>query len=86
MGIARQSGGRVLNVVLSRKGFDSASGGIPSPILPGGKLVPLPIPAAGDRHTFDEVAINQVSLGTLVEDLTGGKIKENRMAVCRTLE
>jgi hypothetical protein len=69
-----------LNIVLSRKGFDSASGGIPSPILPGGKLVPLPIPVAGDPHSYDEVTINEISLGTLVEDLTGGKIK--RTARC----
>jgi hypothetical protein len=33
-----------MRVILSRKGFDSASGGMPSPILPGGTLLSLPIP------------------------------------------
>jgi Nucleotide modification associated domain 3 len=33
-----------MRVILSRKGFDSASGGMPSPILPDGALISLPIP------------------------------------------
>lgn len=33
-----------MRVILSRKGFDSASGGMPSPILPDGTLLSLPIP------------------------------------------
>ena len=36
-----------MKVILSRKGFDSASGGGPSPILPDGTLLSLPIPEAG---------------------------------------
>ena len=64
-----------LKIVLSRKGFDSGSGGIPSPILPGGLLVPLPIPAFHDPHTYDEITINGVPLGDLVEELTGQRIE-----------
>ena len=33
-----------MRVILSRKGFDSSAGGIPSPILPDGALLSLPIP------------------------------------------
>lgn len=33
-----------MKVILSRKGFDSAAGGYPSPILPDGTLLSLPIP------------------------------------------
>lgn len=33
-----------MRVVLSRKGFDSTAGGGPSPLLPDGRLVTLPIP------------------------------------------
>ena len=36
-----------LRLVLSRKGFDSDFGGRPSPILPDGQLVSLPIPDPG---------------------------------------
>jgi hypothetical protein len=67
-----------LKIVLSRKGFDSASGGVPNPILPGGILIPLPIPATRDPHTYDEVAVNGVALGPLVEELTGGRIERTR--------
>ena len=34
-----------MKVILSRKGFDSAYGGYPSPILPDGRLISLPIPS-----------------------------------------
>lgn len=33
-----------MKVILSRKGFDSVNGGCPSPILPDGTLLSLPIP------------------------------------------
>jgi hypothetical protein len=33
-----------MKVILSSKGFDSASGGKPGPILPDGTLISLPIP------------------------------------------
>jgi hypothetical protein len=33
-----------MKVILSRKGFDSVNGGYPSPILPDGRMVSLPIP------------------------------------------
>jgi hypothetical protein len=33
-----------MKVILSRKGFDSSDGGMPSPILPDGTLISLPIP------------------------------------------
>ncbi|MBU6296882.1 MAG: hypothetical protein KGJ79_04965 [Alphaproteobacteria bacterium] len=65
----------LLKVILSRKGFDSANGGVASPILPGGTLVPLPIPAARDPRTYGEVAVNGVAVGPLVEQLTGGRYK-----------
>src|SRR5512137_1653099 len=35
---------RNMKIILSRKGFDSSLGGYPSPILPDGKMVSLPIP------------------------------------------
>ncbi|MHA1435339.1 MAG: hypothetical protein ACTSO7_15970 [Candidatus Heimdallarchaeota archaeon] len=34
-----------MKVILSRKGFDSANGGYPSPILPDGTLLSIPIPS-----------------------------------------
>jgi putative DNA base modification enzyme with NMAD domain len=63
-----------MKIVLSRKAFDSGSGGVPNPILPDGRLVPLPIPSAGDPQIFEHITINRVPLGPLVEDLTGNRI------------
>lgn len=45
-----------MKVILSRKGFDSASGGHPSPILPDGTLLSIPIPAKDDIRYTDLVA------------------------------
>jgi hypothetical protein len=41
--------------VLSRKGFDSATGGGPSPILEDGSMVSMPIPDRGSGISFKDV-------------------------------
>lgn len=41
-----------MKVVLSRKGMDSAAGGIPSPILPDGTLLSFPIPDGASGQKF----------------------------------
>ena len=33
-----------MKIIISRKGFDSGSGGFPSPIMPDGTLLTTPIP------------------------------------------
>lgn len=43
-----------MNIILSRKGFDSANGGHPSPILPDGTLLSLPIPSE-DTISYSEL-------------------------------
>ena len=40
-----------MKVILSRKGFDSQYGKMPSPILPDGTLLSLPIPSKIDLET-----------------------------------
>ena len=40
-----------MKVILSRKGMDSATGGMDSPILPDGTLLSLPIPAEANGLT-----------------------------------
>src|SRR5688572_20248216 len=66
-----------MKIVLSRKGFDSKAGGVPSPIFEDGSLVSLPIPYKTAPITFDDVAFGNVTLGPIVEDLTGGRIKRS---------
>lgn len=41
-----------MKIILSRKGFDSASGKQPNPIMPDGTLLSLPIPSGNDDKEF----------------------------------
>ena len=59
-----------MRIVFSRKGFDSAAGGGPSPIVDGRPLS-LPIPAgAASRTTYADLG-----LGTLAEAASRGRVK-----------
>jgi len=46
---------RTRRLIFSRKGFDSGSGGCPSPILPDGELASLPIPEPGSGVRYADV-------------------------------
>jgi len=46
-----------MKVILSRKGFDSQYGGYPSPILPNGRMISLPIPS-NDNLTYNDLRVN----------------------------
>jgi hypothetical protein len=65
-------------LIFSRKGFDSQYGGIPSPILPDGSLVSFPIPAKGASHSFAQLCWGETHLGTLVGELSRGRIHPRR--------
>lgn len=58
-----------MKIILSRKGFDSANGGIPSPILPNGQAVSLPIPASRARYRFKDLNIKEYRLPQIMGDL-----------------
>jgi hypothetical protein len=57
-----------MRVILSRKGFDSASGGHPSPIIDG---VPRSLPIPTRRRTRFRFSDLPFDLGTVVSDLSG---------------
>jgi hypothetical protein len=44
-----------VKIILSRKGYDSENGGGPSPILPDGRMVSLPIPSSSDARRYGEL-------------------------------
>lgn len=72
-----------MKIVLSRKGFDSESGGQPSPILPDGTLTSLPIPDFSRTSSIRYADIRgpgRASLGPIVEDLTHGKLSGDHFA------
>jgi hypothetical protein len=64
-----------MKIILSRKGFDSASGGGPSPIFPDGTMLSLPIPDKRSRIRFEDIRPRGRELGTVVSDLTAGHVR-----------
>lgn len=69
-----------MNIILSRKGFDSSAGGCPSPILPDGSMISLPIPDRQSPIHYGDIRWHQQSLGRLVSDLTRGRIPASHRA------
>jgi len=61
-----------MKIILSRKGFDSANGGCPSPILPDGTLLSLPIPS-NDKIRYSDLQYNGTSYTQLLEQLKPNK-------------
>ena len=67
--------GERMRLILSRKGFDAALGGVASPIFPNGAMASLPIPLAGAPVAYAQINKGpDGSLGPLVADLTRGAI------------
>src|SRR5258707_3970911 len=75
--------GTPVKIILSRKGFDASVGKAASPIFPSGELCSLPIPEpgpGGHAKRYEEIRIGSQSLGTIVNDLTEGKVKPDSLA------
>ena len=66
-----------VKLILSRKGFDGENGGVASPILPDGRMGSLPIPDGNSSVRFSDLHWDDLDLGTIVEDLTGGRVSAN---------
>ena len=72
-----------MKIILSRKGFDSSSGGIPSPILPSGRLCSLPIPDRSEDSgsaPFRAISCDGYDLGAIVKSLSRGRITGDCLA------
>ncbi|XKE46805.1 hypothetical protein LG302_06630 [Halomonas organivorans] len=69
-----------MKLILSRKGFDTAAGGVPSPILPDGRMIALPIPDERSIIRYGEITHQGEALGPLVADLTRGRIAPDTRA------
>jgi hypothetical protein len=73
-----------MKIILSRKGFDSTSGGVPSPIFEDGTMISLPIPRKSDvsygdlKNPFGDAKFRH--LGELVEQLTNYQMSEHSRA------
>lgn len=71
-----------MRLILSRKGLDSSFGGVPSPVLPDGRLCWLPIPesAASARilPAYDDLVYGESSLGAIVADVARGRLARSQ--------
>ena len=60
-------------LIISRKGFDSGSGGCPSPIFPDGTMFSLPIPS-GDEEAFEDLQHGDIDIASVVSGITNDRI------------
>ena len=58
-----------MKIILSRKGFDSGYGGMPSPILPDGTMLSMPIPSNGDRVLYNDLHYERFSYRDIISQL-----------------
>ena len=70
-----------MKIILSRKGFDSKNGEQPSPIMPDGTLLSLPIPDENGNNTFSSLYWNGMSFYEIIHSLKP-KTKLNEDDVC----
>lgn len=69
-----------MKVILSRKGFDSAAGGVASPIFDDGTMISLPIPSKHAPIRYDQITHGGHDIGRVVADLTGRAIRGSATA------
>lgn len=58
-----------MKIILSRKGFDTANGGIPSPIFPNGTMLSMPIPCSSDPVTFYDLQYGDSTYADILKQL-----------------
>lgn len=63
-----------MKFILSRKGFDSSTGGFPSPIFPDNSILSIPIPDKASPIRYENIRWDEDTLGKIVYDLTNGRI------------
>ncbi len=71
-----KAGRRVLKpnkLIISRKGFDSGSGGWDSPTFPDGTMFSLPIPSS-DEEAFEDPQHGDVDIASVATGITNGRM------------
>ena len=58
-----------MKVILSRKGFDSGFGGMPSPVLPDRTMLSMPIPSKGDLVHYHDLKYNNLTYADIIQQL-----------------
>ena len=65
-----------MKIILSRKGFDSGYEKVPSPIMPDGTLLSLPIPNEDDMVEYEQLRYKEKSYAQIISELTKCKFSE----------
>ncbi len=63
-----------MKIILSRKGFDSANGGMPSPIFPENIIVSLPIPSSHSPTKISGLNVNGYDIANVIYDLSSKRL------------
>jgi hypothetical protein len=58
-----------MKVIFSRKGFDSGYGGMPSPVLPDGTMLSMPIPSKGDLVRYNDLKYGNQTYADIIKQL-----------------
>jgi hypothetical protein len=69
-----------MRLILSRKGFDSSSGGCASPVFPDGSMISLPIPDKTSPVRYRDMTWRNRNLGDIVAKLTKGRQRSDYRA------
>lgn len=69
-----------MKIIFSRKGFDSSSGGLPSPILPDGRIISFPIPDKTSSIKYSDIKYDEFNIGHMVSLLSKDKIPAHYFA------
>src|SRR5688572_16911215 len=70
-----------MKLILSRKGFDSGSGGGPSPVMPDGRMVSLPIPDRTAPKAYADLSwAPGQSMGDIIRDLAPARVRPDHFA------
>lgn len=64
-----------MKLIISRKGFDTSAGGVPSPIFPDGRMVSLPIPGKQSPICYSDISFDGNSIAPIVSSLTRGRFQ-----------
>jgi hypothetical protein len=67
-----------MKIILSRKGFDSAAGGYPSPIMADKTLLSIPIPDRSGSISYDSLTYQGLSYYKILSDLIPSSLKHNK--------
>ncbi len=60
-----------MKIILSRKGTDSSTGGLASPVFPDGRLLSLPIPQKDGPVRYSQLHFDGLPLSRLIKQLGG---------------